>query len=178
MSEKIFCLAPWSNLEILPTGSILPCCKFQDKLYDEQFTITQHSVDDYRNSKLLAQVKENFEQGQWPQGCIRCQIEEQNSIESKRQSDYKRWKSDYDKYDINSNKLLTVSIAMGNTCNLKCIICSPAASSLWKKEYQDIYNINVTSIESFRQDVINSINTIAPDLIHMDIHGGEPFCPV
>lgn len=173
MENKIFCYAPWSNLEINPSGEILPCCKFQN--IDNKFRIDQHSISDYRNSTLLKKTKQSFIDGQWPNGCERCQLEEYNNIKSKRQLDYERWKENYDTYNLDSNQLLTVSMAFGNICNLKCITCNPGASSLWKKEYKDIYNIEIQSIESHRKDLINNITNIAPALIHMDIHGGEPF---
>jgi sulfatase maturation enzyme AslB (radical SAM superfamily) len=175
MKSKVFCLAPWSNLEILPSGEILPCCKFQSSAYSEQFRITQHTIDDYRNSQTLSQVKKDFLQGTWPKGCNRCQIEEENNIKSKRELDYSRWTTQYDEYDLDTNAILTLSMAIGNVCNLKCIMCGPAASSLWQKEYKDIYGIQFNSIESYRRNVIDTITEVAPTLIHIDIHGGEPF---
>jgi len=170
-----FCFAPWSNLEILPSGEILPCCKFQNTHYPTSYNIKQNTIDEYRQSTLLANIKHDFQQGQWPQGCERCQIEEANGIESKRQLDYTRWQQYYDDYDLNSNTLLTVSLALGNTCNLKCIICSPYESSKWSKEYNDLYNIKIESIDDIRQDVISNLTTIAPNLVHIDMHGGEPL---
>ena len=128
-----FCYAPWNNVEILPQGKILPCCKFQSSYYTQTFNITQHSIDDYRQSKMLADIKQEFIKGQWPTGCERCRIEEESGIKSKRQLDYDRWQEQYDNYDLESDTLLTVSLALGNTCNLKCIICSPYASSKWAK---------------------------------------------
>ena len=175
MNNKVFCLAPWSNLEILPSGAILPCCKFQASAYSEQFRITQHTINDYRNSQTLTKIKEDFLQGIWPTGCDRCRIEEENDIKSKRQLDYNRWTEHYDAYNLDSDRLLTLSIALGNVCNLKCIMCGPTASSLWQKEYKDIYGIQINSIESYRRDVIKTITDVAPTLMHIDIHGGEPF---
>jgi sulfatase maturation enzyme AslB (radical SAM superfamily) len=170
-----FCFAPWSNLEILPTGDILPCCKFQGNHYADKFNIRQHTIDEYRQSVMLTGIKQQFQQGQWPSGCDRCRIEEENKIESKRQLDYTRWKHHYDDYNLDNDTLLTVSLALGNTCNLKCIICSPYASSKWSKEYKDLYSIEVASIEDVRQDVIGNLTTIAPNLVHIDMHGGEPL---
>ena len=170
-----FCHAPWTNLEILPQGKILPCCKFQSSYYPQTFNIAQHTIDDYRQSKMLADIKQQFSQGTWPAGCERCKIEEQSGIKSKRQLDYERWQQEYDSYDLDSNTLLTVSLALGNTCNLKCIICSPYASSKWVKEYKDVYGINVASVELVRRDLIKNLTNIAPDLIHIDMHGGEPL---
>ena len=171
----IFCYAPWSNLEILPQGEILPCCKFQSSHYNQTFNIKQHTIDQYRQSQLLDTVKQEFTQGIWPAGCERCRIEEHNNIESKRQLDYTRWQQHYRNYDLESNTLLTVSMALGNTCNLKCIICNPFASSKWAKEYQDIYNIKIENIENVRKDLITNLTSIAPNLIHIDMHGGEPL---
>jgi hypothetical protein len=170
-----FCYAPWSNLEILPTGEILPCCKFESQSYSQTFNIQHHSIDDYRQSTMLSGIKQQFQAGEWPTGCDRCRIEEESNIESKRQLDYTRWQHHYDNYDLDSDDLLTVSLALGNTCNLKCIICGPAASSKWIKEYKDVYGIQVRNIESVRKDLINNITDIAPKLVHIDMHGGEPM---
>jgi molybdenum cofactor biosynthesis enzyme MoaA len=170
-----FCHAPWTNLEIFPTGEILPCCKFESGRYLQTFNIQHHTIDDYRQSAMLSTVKQQFQTGVWPAGCERCQIEEQSGIESKRQLDHTRWQHHYDNYDLGSNDLLTVSLALGNTCNLKCIICGPAASSKWIKEYKDVYGIQVQNIESVRKDLINNITSVAPNLIHLDMHGGEPM---
>jgi len=170
-----FCYAPWSNLEILPTGEILPCCKFESKSYSQTFNIQHHSIDDYRQSAMLSEIKQQFQAGEWPTGCVRCRVEEESNIESKRQLDYVRWQYYYDNYNLDHGDLLTVSLAMGNTCNLKCIICGPAASSKWIKEYKDLYGIQVQNIESIRKDLINNITSIAPNLIHIDMHGGEPM---
>jgi MoaA/NifB/PqqE/SkfB family radical SAM enzyme len=170
-----FCYAPWSTLEVLPSGEILPCCKFLSTPYKERFNIKLHTIDEYRQSTMLNEVKQQFQNGQWPAGCERCRIDEENNIESKRQLDYTRWQQHYDNYNLDSDTLLTVSIALGNTCNLKCIICNPYSSSKWAKEYKDIYGIEISSIEHIRKDIIKSITAIAPKLVHLDMHGGEPF---
>lgn len=166
-----FCYAPWTNVEILPDGKILPCCKFKFS----EHNIATHSIDEYQNSKLLADIKQEFSQGTWPAGCERCKIEESIDVKSKRILDYERYQSVYDDYDLSSGQLLTMGLAIGNVCNLKCIICGPHASSKWNKEYQDVYGIKIKSNEQIRQDLIASITKIAPNLIHADIHGGEPF---
>lgn len=173
--HKNFCYAPWSSIEILPSGSILPCCKFSDQHYEQRYNITTHSIEDFRNSAKLKEIKQQFANGEWPRGCERCQIEEQSNIESRRQLDYQRWQQHYDNYDLDSDQLLTVGIALGNVCNLKCIICGPVSSSRWQQEYKDIYNKKIPIIEDVRRGFIGSITNYAPNLIHLDIHGGEPF---
>lgn len=174
-TKKIFCHAPWSNLEILPTGAILPCCKFQDSHYQDSYNIRHHDLGDYLGSEMLATVRNDFEQGRWPRGCDRCRIEEQSHIASKRQLDAARWQSAYRDYQTESAELLTLSMALGNTCNLKCIMCGPAASSSWAREHQDIYGVKIESMTKYRQSVLQEILQRSDQVIHLDIHGGEPF---
>jgi len=170
-----FCYSPWTNIDIDPQGNITPCCKFQKQYYDQKFNIQTHSIVEYSNSQLVTTIKQEFEQGVWPLGCERCRIEEENNIESKRQLDYTRWKHHYDLYDLNSNKFITTSVAFGNTCNLKCITCGPHASSRWQKEYYDLYGKNIPHFKFYKKNFVQNFISQAPDIVHLDIPGGEPF---
>jgi radical SAM protein with 4Fe4S-binding SPASM domain len=151
---KNFCYAPWTNVEIMQNGRIVPCCKFVDSHYKQKFNITTHSITDYQNGRYLADIKQEFLNDKWPLGCKQCQFEETHT-QSKRNLDYTRWQSHYDNYDLNSGKYLTLGVAFGTTCNLKCIICNPYSSSSWQKEYNDLYGVNVPIIKDFR--IINLI---------------------
>ena len=170
-----FCYSPWSNIDISPMGEITPCCKFQKQYYTEQFNIQKHSLSDYVNSNLVNNIKQEFQQGVWPVGCERCQIEESHGIQSKRQLDYTRWKEYYNSYDLNNGKFLTTSIAFGNTCNLKCITCGPYSSSRWQKEYYDLYGKDIPNFKFYKKNFVQDFLAQAPDIVHLDIPGGEPF---
>lgn len=170
-----FCYSPWTNLDISPRGNISPCCKFQTDKYDQKFNIQQNTLDSYINSSFLAEIKQDFENNNWPRGCERCKIEEQNKISSKRQLDYQRWEDQYKQYQLASNQLITASIAFGNTCNLKCITCNSSSSSKWQQEYKKIYNINVDNVRFYRDDFVEKFVELAPNIVHFDIPGGEPF---
>lgn len=171
-----FCFAPWTNIEILPSGDILPCCKFQAHYYSQgQFNIISHNLDQYRTSKFLANLKQQFREGQWPKGCERCQLEEQSGIPSKRQLDFDRWQNIYQNHDLETDGILTLSVALGNTCNLKCIMCGPQASSSWAREHRDLYGEGIVPLTKIRKKIIPGLIDMAPNLAHIDIHGGEPF---
>ena len=170
-----FCYSPWTNIDISPQGALTPCCKFQMSKYDESFNIQTQPLDEYSGSAFLTKIKQEFSQGQWPRGCERCRIEEENNIASKRQLDYKRWHQHYQQYDIDSAKWITASIAFGNTCNLKCITCGPYSSSKWQREYQTIHNVNIAPVKFYRNDFVEKFIQQAPGVIHLDIPGGEPF---
>jgi uncharacterized radical SAM superfamily Fe-S cluster-containing enzyme len=152
-----------------------PCCKFQHDKNEEKFNIQTHTIQQYSNSDFLQQVRNEFTQGNWPSGCKRCEIEEQNNIESKRNLDYIRWKDHYEQYNLDSNEFITASIAFGNTCNLKCITCGPTSSSKWQKEYDTIYGINIAHNKFYKDNFVTDLAAAAPSLVHLDIPGGEPL---
>jgi len=170
-----FCHSPWTNLDIDPLGTMAPCCKFQHDKNKQKFNIQTHTIQQYSKSKLLQQVRSEFMQGNWPSGCERCKIEEQNNIESKRNLDHARWKDHYEQYNLDSNEFITASIAFGNTCNLKCITCGPTSSSKWQKEYKDIYGIDVAHNKFYKNNFVTDLVAAAPSLVHLDIPGGEPL---
>ena len=171
-----FCYAPWSNIDISPQGNISPCCKFRHDRYQQSaFNITKNSIQQYLNSDVLSQVRQDFNNGQWPAGCERCKLEEDNHIESKRQLDYQRWEDWYKDYDRNHDGWITASVAFGNTCNLSCITCGPASSSRWQKEYQSLHGVNVKPVHFYKKDFVDLFLDHAPGIRHLDIPGGEPF---
>lgn len=170
-----FCYSPWTNIDINPNGNIAPCCKFRLPP-DDVCNIQTHSINDYTNSNLLKNLKEEFNQGSWPQGCERCQIEETNGIQSKRQLDNIRWADQYQHYKLSDqSKFITASLAFGNTCNLTCITCGPNASSRWQREYQMLHGIDIKPFHFYKKDFVTEFIAQAPGIIHIDIPGGEPF---
>jgi sulfatase maturation enzyme AslB (radical SAM superfamily) len=70
---------------------------------------------------------------------------------------------------------LTASIAFGNTCNLKCITCSPISSSRWQQEFQDLHNIQILPNHFYKNDFVDDFLKSTPNIIHIDVGGGEPF---
>ena len=170
-----FCYSPWTNIDISPSGHVAPCCKFQTQHYSEKFNISSHNLESYTNSQMIQKIKSEFLEGQWPAGCERCQIEEQHNIQSKRQLDYIRWENHYRDFDISKEKFITASVAFGNTCNLKCITCGPSSSSKWHQEYAEIYGKNVTPIKFYKKDFVEEFVNQSPNIIHLDVPGGEPF---
>ena len=171
-----FCFAPWSNLDISPQGIISPCCKFRHDYYpDPALNINQQGISAYEQSRTLITVREDFQQDRWPRGCERCKIEEENGVASKRQLDYDRWQLHYEQYDIDRGGLLTASVAFGNTCNLACITCGPGSSSRWQREHLQIYNKDVPPNHFYRKGFVDELLEMSPEIIHLDIPGGEPF---
>lgn len=170
-----FCYSPWTNIDISPQGDITPCCKFQAQYYDQKFNIKTHNIELYSKSDFLYNIKKDFSNNVWPHGCERCQLEEDHRVKSKRQLDWDRWSDHYQDYDIGNPTFITASIAFGNTCNLTCITCNPYSSSRWQQEYQHIFGIDIKPYHFYKEQFVEDVVSQAPNLIHLDIPGGEPF---
>lgn len=168
-----FCHSPWTNIDISPQGHLAPCCKFQ---HDQPAMNVQNiTIAQYRDSDWLLDIKKELANDRWPKGCERCRIEEENGVSSKRQLDNERWQEHYQAYDLERDGFITASVAFGNTCNLTCITCGPYSSSRWQNEYLAIYGRDLKPFHFYKRDFVADLIARAPDLIHLDIPGGEPF---
>jgi len=170
-----FCYAPWSNIDITPTGTIKPCCKFK-YINTPEYNIYKHDINDYINSKFLFTFKQQFLNDTKPPECERCWNEELNNIKSKRILDHERWNNFYTTFNLKDAHILTISLAFGNICNLKCRICSSISSSKWIKEEQVYNNVQTTKINNiFNSSLLTQLDNLLPNIIHLDFPGGEPL---
>jgi sulfatase maturation enzyme AslB (radical SAM superfamily) len=142
----------------------------------ERFNIHDNSIEEYQNSTFLSNIKTSFLNDEKPNECRRCWIEEENNVKSKRILDNDRWGELYDSNNLNNNDLLTISLGMGNICNLKCRICSSNASSKWIKEEEYHSGVKGT-VHDFYKDIsfIEQIKKLTNSVIHIDFPGGEPL---
>jgi MoaA/NifB/PqqE/SkfB family radical SAM enzyme len=171
------CYSPWTNFDIDTQGKIQPCCKFKWSQYPdiEPHNIISSTLTDYAQDPVLDKIKHQLENNEWPAGCMVCQSDEKNGVKSKRQMDYVRWKDAYHAHK-NDDGFITTTFNFGNTCNLKCITCGPSASSLWYKEHDIIYKEKIKPNHFYyKQGFLADLILNMPNLIHMDISGGEPM---
>jgi hypothetical protein len=48
---------------------------------------------------------------------------------------------------LDFSKIFLLDITVGNKCNSACLMCNDSASSLWKKEQEDITGVPFTSVD-------------------------------
>jgi len=164
------CYHPWVGLDISPQGLFKPCCKYKDTI--------ANSFQSYIESTELAQLKKEFLEGKKPGGCYRCWRDEEAGITSKRQLDQKHI---FNNTTPSLNQISVISLPFGNTCNLACRICNSASSSKWRDEAKKLQHtfteIKIYDHVKFYDDpsFMNPIFSLVPNIIHIDIPGGEPF---
>lgn len=156
---------------------VKPCCNWSGKFWGN---LKDNTIEEIKNTELVKQVQKNMIDGVWHPGCIRCKEREDQIGVSVRQGVYKTIPANYE------GKILYLEYNSTNTCNLACVMCSPAWSSHWvefKKrhgwlEWKDETNsfpphvilpIEMKVAENFVNQVdLTEIQTIW-------LKGGEPF---
>jgi MoaA/NifB/PqqE/SkfB family radical SAM enzyme len=166
------CPLPWTHLEIKPNGNISPCCVQKESVGN----IIDHTLTDVFVSKSMQMLRTSFLNGELPSGCRVCWKNEADNVVSNRQRHYNLLSRDFLTNYIDLPQLTSIDLKAGNTCNFKCRICGPAASSLWAQEKQTIPLIksvfqNWADEGGPFQKIFDHIST----LNNYDFYGGEPF---
>lgn len=124
--NDVSCILPYMHTLIQTNGRIKLCC---NSLEDSQPHVTDQPFSELINNELHKTVRQKFQQGIVPNECRKCFEQEQNGVTSYRQE------QNY----FNSDKkkevgLKYLDIRFNNTCNLKCVMCSSAFSTLWTED--------------------------------------------
>lgn len=186
--SNTFCILPFIHLEARSDSFVAPCCMSQEFYKKDDgtfFTLSKDTLSDVWNSSSVLSLRNSLLAGEKPKACEACWVEESFGKESKRIRENSRWGT-----DINNHRLKFLDLKLGNTCNLKCRICSPGSSSNWIKEHKDIYGSDVVTdiakkINADRKHVMQwpdynnffweDMNDILPNIELFEIYGGEPF---
>lgn len=169
MSEKskTFCTLPFIAVDVL-AGKFSPCCLVDKKHFSNYTTIEEY----YRSSELL-NLQNNLKTNIKDPLCSDCWKNEENGIQSMRQSILQD--SDRITYE---NKIQQVKLHVGKTCNLACMMCFPSVSStwdkLWSEDKPEEYEKGLGH-EHYDEYVENYIKENIKDIQYIETLGGEPL---
>ena len=189
MNKDTFCVMPWIGISIANSGQLTPCCA-----YDENAVTTpnkkSYHIKNFKTWKIsqLDSVRQELLDGVKHSGCHRCwEVEETASknTHSERQLYNRNFGGDLDKFDTSAvDRLEHLSIAFGNTCNLRCNMCGPYSSSSWNTEVKQNFSI----LSSFKHTIYDheflwyeseDFKNLTPSLIanlrYVRLIGGEPL---
>lgn len=201
-----FCIIPWSHIAIKNNGSLRMCSHSQSAgegntiLHNNKKKLTASDLNhDIINCDTLKQVRKDFIEGRWPEQCKRCQIENEagknsrNVWETERSDKWFNKQTALNNTDINGvvNEpfIRSLDLRIGNFCNLRCAMCFPGESSLWYKDYENIFGRQTFSVDDknyslnefgnfnwFDNDVL--VNNLLDNCSYIDkikFGGGEPI---
>lgn len=161
-----YCPFPWVGLTVAPTGSINPCCKFQHSTI--RTNIANTTIEQYKAQPWLIDLKQQLLNGQRHSGCRRCWTEEDAGIQSMRQAGIEEYGATVE------DKYLTVNIALGNLCNLRCRICNARSSTSWIKEYKQFTGIDIP-VQNWHLSKLDQILPYLDSVEQIVFPGGEPM---
>ena len=164
--KKPFCWAPWVSLTynaIRHGGSAEPCCEWRgNQIEPENFF--QGRVTDYFKSDWLKNIKQvmlNHDMSIISKTCEECIIEESVGNNSSRMDYHNNIKSG----EWSTDGIHFLDFRPGNTCNLKCRMCSAPNSSMIEEEQGlNLYSMDVNDITKLDFSEIKVIKIL----------GGEP----
>jgi hypothetical protein len=162
-NSDTFCVLPWIHFATRPNGDMRLCCSSNASGAGDNHTVglVKNSAGQPANfgretpmsawnNKFMRDVRTTMLGGNIPASCTKCFEEESNGIVSKRVWETGTWIKNED-VDIPElikqtqedgtipEKLVYLDLRLGNTCNLKCVMCSPHDSSQWVPEHKKIY---------------------------------------
>tara|TARA_S200000501_G_scaffold361781_1_gene390466 strand:- start:258 stop:1502 length:1245 start_codon:yes stop_codon:yes gene_type:complete len=182
------CHLPWTGIEVTETGQYKPCCLYKHPLKDKNkqaLNTVSHSIDEVFESQDMIDLRNQFSKNQKPTGCERCWKEEESGKTSLRMLSWEK-SSVLGEYHVKKNITAsrTLGLKLGNTCNLKCRICGPEASSQWVNELikedptQKTRLLDLSEKTRWprkKNKLFDSIESSLKDIRYLQITGGEPF---
>jgi MoaA/NifB/PqqE/SkfB family radical SAM enzyme len=169
---KTVCPLPWMHLEISNNGSIRPCC-----VADSIGNINHSHIFDQFMSAEMNNLRNSMLNGHKPSACNTCWNLESNGLHSNRLHHKSLLQKQLLLSSLSSPAITSIDIKPGNTCNFKCRICSPTASSLHAAEQSNYSNLPILKSSNWAEEstLFNQLYELLPNLTNIDMYGGEPF---
>jgi len=175
----------------VPDNTDFYCPLYNQGLYIEKLTQTEAQVSmccyqtpseklysdvDFINNDYLSSVRKTYANGQAPVECNACWRLEKLNYQSYRQGAI--LSQTVHQQSMHSTTVLTnLLYNCENVCNLKCIICGPRYSSLWKDDYKKLgYPIRdrtESKTKTKHNNIFSKLDFSKLENIHFQ--GGEPF---
>ena len=185
INKDTFCALAYNGISVNHDGTLDPCCQYlPDEYRPIQFT-------DYKTyvSTVRQQMHDDHVSGRRHTGCRKCWREEELGLKSLRWYANEFWYKDQATPVVSTdNPLFDIELRFGNTCNLKCMMCDPKASSALYTERlmnADVFQrAAIPGVRVVRERVpewweSSEFQTFSTDLFQharrVNITGGEPF---
>ena len=173
-----FCIVPFVKIVQDAQGTVRPC-HWHESLERDYYTLSEAFLSDEMES-----IREDMRRGIKRKQCSKCYDSEDRNIESHRKTSNYIHRHRLKNNDYENLAIRDIEISFDNTCNFKCVSCSPSNSSPWEievKKFEDIAPRNYFDELSFSKsmkldEVVKSLTPqVISDLEMMVLVGGEPM---
>jgi len=161
MNNKIFpddnitCTQPWDSIRILGTGHVQPCSCMGTRGYPAMTDAGPDFYEHWRSSEEIQGIRSRIQNGVKEARCSRCYEEEsvsKNSFRGRFNAQTAVYAGPHFRDSLEQNPIWTrmqdltvkskampayVTLFWGNTCNSRCLMCTPLNSAEVAKDYRD-----------------------------------------
>ena len=130
---KTFCVAPFVNVAITPTGVSKPCCLYRG-LKQKKNPIDAFNSDEWN------ELRNRMLRNEFINECDSCNHTDTTGFFQENYSSYREWFNDRYEYD-GTSQIKSIELSRSNKCNFKCIICGWDRSSRWYEDEQALSKI-------------------------------------
>ena len=173
------CAFPFMQLDTEP-GGVMPCCKFNGKVFGE---LDRQSLNDVFHGSDMEHLRAQMRQGIRPIECRVCWDHESTQTLSLREHGMTKFGDRLDQGWVDNPRLRSIQIIPSNICNFNCRICNPVASSKIAQEeikyatgdrLQELKRALSKNKDSFNPEH-HDLQSMFKDVEYLHVLGGEPF---
>ena len=203
---------PFITLNTRPNGQVKPCSQVMNmtpikknttvenliESPNPHYNLTKDSLEEIWNSKFMQDFRMKKIRGEYIKFCETCYQQEENKIQSKRQTALKHYYDDNEHLideALKNNGIMTTmpvwwELRLSSICNEACRMCIPQTSSKMREEFSKFSNElpatfrknTETAILNFNQFgylgdndfFIQQIYNNLENIKYLELHGGEP----
>ena len=186
MTNKTFCIVPWTHLHSWATGKVYPCCvaKSDHPVGDSKI----NTLEEIWNGDSMKELRKNIMNDIPSPVCGKCYKQEENGVESMRlrtNEIFKHHRGDVRLTESDGYhpefKMRLWDVRFSNLCNFKCRTCSPSFSSNWWEDSAELYGPNrighpkIVHAGKNKTDMWEQMLPHIPYLEEIYFAGGEPL---
>lgn len=148
-----FCPLPWKHFFVNIGGEVQVCCTSEERDNNIKSTAGRSlkiqdspTASETMNLPFMKNLRRQLLNGEWPEFCHRCKVDEEHGGTSRRNNELRRYSPEALQTMIRGTAadgeiapaIDFLDLRLGSTCNLSCRMCSPRASSKWFAEWKGL----------------------------------------
>lgn len=187
------CPLPWVGAMVKPMGTFSSCCVQDENITNPHSSLANNSLQEVRNNNYWNQLRKDLINGIEHPSCKDCWHLEKKGITSLRQirlDEFKWFLGDKlleleipEDGSLSEETIYFWDVRQTNLCNMKCVMCGPEYSSLWREEilrhYNDEFNLTGSAVidanQVSKEDFFKDIERGILDVEQFYFAGGEPL---
>lgn len=180
--SKVFCMFPWSHLNVTPKGDVYPCCSNN---YTKPFANTKEtSLKEAFNHDFMKELRLKMLKGEKSEICDFCYKHEEASPYSFRTYSIDHFGKHFDELipmmepdgTMPEFRMHYFDIRFSNICNFKCRTCGDEFSSQWAQESR-VHDKTIPIVKHVDDHKGNVLNEVLDQVDNIELAyfaGGEP----